>query len=270
MTTLPRREFLMLAKTYQPTKMTVGGWYVSEKLDGTRVFWDGGISRGLSTVEIPWANVVNPKTGRMKRRIKPEASGLWSMYGNPISAPDWFLNLLPCMPLDGKIWAGRGNKELCQAICSGEGSDDDWKEAEFAVFSTPPVEKMFEDGEIRNANMKLKMLKLNFDLWLYKYDTGILDDWFHLSTESGKVTFDIELAVLRDSIPSEGSVYLLQQKRLPYGVKEASQAVEDELDRVLTRGGTGLILRSGESTWEPRRVSTVLKYISTQHTKRGT
>ena len=265
MVNLPRREFLMLAKTYQPKKMTVGGWYVSEKLDGTRVFWDGGISRDLPTIEVPWANVVNPKTGRMKRRIRPEATGLWTMYGNPINAPDWFLNLLPCMPLDGKLWAGYGNLQLCRSLCSGGGSDTDWKEVEFAAFSTPPIEKMFEDGEIRNANMKLKLTKLNFDLWLHRYDQGILDDWFHLSTKSGKVTFDIELAVLRDAIPSEGNVYLLQQKRLPYGVKEAAQAVEDELDRVLTKGGNGLIIRDPDSVWEPHRVDTVLKYA-----KRGT
>jgi ATP-dependent DNA ligase len=55
-------------------------------------------------------------------------------------------------------------------------------------------------------------------------------------------------------------VYLLQQKRLPYGVKEAAQAVEDELDRVLTKGGNGLIIRDPDSVWEPHRVDTVLKY----------
>lgn len=260
MTNLPRREFLMLAKTYQPEKITVGGWYISEKLDGTRVFWDGGISRSLPTIEIPWANVVDPKTGKMKRKIKSRATGLWSKYGNPIIAPDWFLNLLPCMPLDGEIWAGRGNFQLCRSICAGNTPGGAWDKAEFAVFSSPPIDKIFGDGEIKNANMKMKLLKINFDVWLHKYDPSILEDWYHLTTETGKITFDAELAILRDAIPSEGRVYLLQQKRLPFNVKEAEQAVEKELERILELGGEGVIIRNPDGCWEPKRVGTVLKY----------
>lgn len=257
---LPRREFLMLAKTYQPKKMTVGGWYISEKLDGMRVFWDGGISRGFPTLEVPWANVVDPKTGRMKRKIKPEATGLWSRYGNPIIAPDWFLNLLPCMPLDGEIWAGRGNFQLCRSICAGDTPGENWDKAEFAVFSSPPIDKVFGDGEIRNSNMKLKLLKINFDMWLHKSDPSVLEDWYHLTSETGKITFDVELAILRDEIPSEGRIYLHQQKRLPFNVKEAAQAVEKELSHVLKLGGEGIIIRDPDSSWEPKRVSTILKY----------
>jgi len=250
----------MSPKRYQSWKGTVGGWYVSEKLDGTRVFWDGGISRGSPTIEVPWANVVDPKTGRLKLRVKSEATGLWSKYGNPVVAADWFLNLLPCMPLDGVIWAGRGNSKLCQSICTGDVSGGDWDQAEFAVFSCPPVDKIFSDGEIRNANTRLKLLKINFDVWLHRYDPSILEDWYHLTTEAGEVTFDTELAILRDAISSEGRVYLLQQKRLPFNVKEAKAAVENELARILTLGGRGIIIRDPDGTWEPRRVDTLLKY----------
>ena len=260
MTNLPRREFLMLAKTYNPKKHTVGGYYISEKLDGIRVFWDGGISRGLPTLEIPWANVVDPKTGKMKRKIKPESTGLWSRYGNSILAPDWFLNLLPCMPLDGEIWAGRGNFQLCRSICAGDTLGPDWDKAEFAVFSSPPIDKIFGDGEIKNANMRLKILKINFDLWVHKCDPVILKDWFHLSTVKDKITFDVELAVLREAIPSEGRIYLLRQKRLPCNVNEAAQAVEKELTRVMGLGGEGVIIRDPEAMWEPKRVRGLLKY----------
>ena len=37
---MARREFLQLAKTYSPDKNKIGGWCVSEKLDGTRCFWE--------------------------------------------------------------------------------------------------------------------------------------------------------------------------------------------------------------------------------------
>lgn len=261
MASLPRREFLMLAKTYQPNKMTVGGWYVSEKLDGTRVFWDGGITRGVQTVEVPWANIIDLKTGRMKRKIKPVATGLWSRYGNPIMAPDWFLNLLPCMPLDGEIWAGRGNFQLCRSICAGDSPGPDWDKAEFAVFSSPPIDQVFRDGEIRNSNMHLRIVKLNFDLWVQKYSPSVLSDWYCLSSEGSEaITFETELAILRDKIPSEGKVYLHRQTKLPYGVKDASIAVEKELEKIIHLGGEGIIIRDPEASWEPKRLSSVLKY----------
>ncbi len=260
MTSSPRREFLMLAKTYNPKKHTVGGHYISEQLDGTRVFWDGGISRGTPTLEIPWANVIDPKTGKMKRKIKPESTGLWSRYGNPIIAPDWFLNLLPCLPLDGEIWAGRGNFQLCRSICAGDTPGPSWDKAEFAVFSSPPIDKIFGDGEIRTTHMKAKFLRVNFDIWLNKCSPEILSDWFHLSAAEGKITFDTELAALREAIPSEGRIYLLRQKRLPYNVKEAEQAVEKELARIMHLGGEGVIIRDPDAVWEPRRVTGFLKY----------
>ncbi len=44
---MPRRELLQLAHTYKPDKHKIAGWYISEKLDGTRCFWDGGLTSGL-------------------------------------------------------------------------------------------------------------------------------------------------------------------------------------------------------------------------------
>ena len=72
------REFLMLAKPYQNDKVI--GWFLSEKLDGMRAFWDGGVTRGKYGP--PWNN----------QNIK--ATGLWSRYAKVIHAPDWFLDLL--------------------------------------------------------------------------------------------------------------------------------------------------------------------------------
>ena len=60
---MARREFLQLADHYNPHKHNVAGWFVSEKLDGQRCFWDGGISRGLPTEQVPWASIIDPKTG---------------------------------------------------------------------------------------------------------------------------------------------------------------------------------------------------------------
>ncbi len=91
-----RREFLQLAEPLVLAKrdrkgnlaFKVGGKFLSEKLDGTRCFWDGGVSRDLPTDSVPWASILDPKTGKKKAKIKPLATGLWSRYGNPIMAPD--------------------------------------------------------------------------------------------------------------------------------------------------------------------------------------
>ena len=105
---MARREFLQLAQTYKPGKSDIGGWFISEKLDGTRCLWDGGASRGLRTEDVPYASVIDPKTGNRKGKVKTFATGLWSRYGNPVVCPDWFLDSLPACPLDGELWAGAG------------------------------------------------------------------------------------------------------------------------------------------------------------------
>lgn len=260
MPNLPRREFLMLAKKYRPDKDTVGGWYISEKLDGTRVFWDGGLSRGCPTIEVPYANVTDPKTGKLKKKIKPEATGLWTRYGNPVIAPDWFLNQLPAMPLDGEIWAGRGNFQLCRSICAGDTPGPDWDKAEFAVFGSPPLNMVFSKGTIKNANMKMNLLYINVELWIRRRDPGLLEDYVCLESDGDKIPFDYELTTLNDALPSNGVVYLHKQKKLPLNVKEAHQAVERELLAVLKRGGEGVMLRDPDSAWIPKRVPTLLKY----------
>ncbi len=55
-----RRELLQLAHNYKPDKHKIAGWYISEKLDGTRCFWDGGLSRDVPTDQVPWASITDP------------------------------------------------------------------------------------------------------------------------------------------------------------------------------------------------------------------
>jgi len=257
---LPRRDFLMLAKTYNPEKHQVGGFYLSEKLDGTRVFWDGGLSRGQPTESVPYANVLDPKTGGRKKKIKPMATGLWSRYGNPIIAPDWFLNQLPAIPLDGEVWAGRGNFQLARSICSGDTAGADWYKAEFAIFGCPPIDVIFKDGSIRGPNQTLDLLYANFELWVNKCQPAVLEDFLCLRASKKAVPFEQELLTLRDAVPSEGRIYLHLQRKLPEDEELARQTVNRELDRILAAGGEGVVLRDPTSSWQPSRCGTLLKY----------
>src|SRR5690348_4396294 len=115
-----KREFLMLAHKYQP-KIDICGWYCSEKLDGIRAFWDGGISRGLPCREVPYANVT-----KHNRYLNEQiATGLWTRYGQAIQAPAWFLDKLPPVMMDGECWSGYGKFERTMSITRDLVPNDD-------------------------------------------------------------------------------------------------------------------------------------------------
>jgi DNA ligase 1 len=253
-----RREFLQLAKVYNPDKHNPAGWYISEKLDGTRAMWDGGVTRGMDTRVVPWANITHPKTGKPKDKIHPVATGLWSRYGNPIMAPDWFLNALPCCPLDGELWAGRGNFQLCRSIVSRDVPDEgEWHKISFAVFSSPRVVDLFKPGLIKNANM-VKEIAPSFADWLLHHAKARFDADFH---HFQGTTFAGELAFLSDSLDTQNDhVYLERHLQLPSDGVSAYRAAESFLSRVLDMKGEGIMLRAPDSTWTPKRVTTLLKY----------
>lgn len=268
-----KREFLQLADKFDSKKHSVAGWFISEKLDGTRCFWDGGLSRGLPTESIPWASITDPKTGKKKGKIKPVATGLWSRYGNPIMAPDWWLNQLPCCPLDGELWAGRGNFQLCRSICGGDDPDPRFDKIVYAVYSCPPLDSVFATGEIKNANMVRLMDRDTIEQWIrrrLKEDpergTGVpvpkrylADDFRFLLSNA---TFWDELEFLNTALDNgEGSVcYLHKQVRLIDIPWEASNQIEAFLQGVLDQGGEGVVIRNPQATWTPKRHKGLLKY----------
>jgi len=224
---MAKREFLQLADHYDPHRHDVAGWFISEKLDGQRCFWDGGLTRGLPTEQVPWASVTDPKTGQRKAKIKPVSTGLWSRYGNPIMAPDWWLNQLPCCPLDGELWSGRGKFQLCRSICGGDTPDERFDKIVFAVYSTPPLGAVFATGEIKNANMVCHVDYLTIEAWIRqrlnsrgsRFDglpvpkRCLGDDFRFLTAEQ---TFGKELAVLNEALENtDNSVcYLHPQTKL--------------------------------------------------------
>lgn len=248
-----RREFLQLAKTYDPQKYDVSGFFISEKLDGTRCFWDGGITRGLPTTSVPWASVTHPKTGLRKSKIKPISTGLWSRYGNPIMAPDWWLNQLPCCFLDGELWAGRGQFQLNRSIVAGDEPDPRFDQIVFAVYSSPAFDRVFGTGEIKNSNFIA-----NFDLESM-YAWVDQNSKIELQLINSKATFEQELKFLNEALDNgSGSVYLHKQIRLPDS--NVDETINRYLDDVVEGGGEGVIIRNPESIWTPKRVKDVLKY----------
>lgn len=255
-----RREFLQLADTYNPAKHDVSGFYISEKLDGTRSLWDGGITRGMKTKDVPWANIIDPKTGETKGKFKPISTGLWSRYGNPIMAPDSFLNHLPCCPLDGELWAGRGKFQLCRSICGGDEPDSRFDKIGYAVYSTPALAHVFQTGEIKNANMHLQVSREAIEKFvLARMNKSALASEF--SHTIGGSTFEDELVFLRGALETQNdNVFLHAQTKLPNGREAAAEAVEEFLAKVLDKGGEGVVIRDPKAIWTPKRHKGLLKY----------
>jgi DNA ligase-1 len=88
------------------------GWWMSEKLDGVRAYWDG--------------------------------AKFLSRLGNVLHAPDWFVAGLPGEPLDGELWIGRKAFQRTTSIVRRQDKSDHWREVRFVVFDAPAHPGDFE------------------------------------------------------------------------------------------------------------------------------
>lgn len=98
---------LALANVYDGNAgIDLADYWVSEKLDGVRGYWDG------------------------KR--------LLTRSGNVIPAPAWFTTGWPDETLDGELWAGRGRFAHASATVRTQTPDDDaWRQMRFMAFDLP-------------------------------------------------------------------------------------------------------------------------------------
>lgn len=97
---------LLLANDYDDAEVDVSRYWVSEKYDGVRAYWDG--------------------------------NHLVTRAGNTIHAPEWFTRNWPTEPLDGELWAGRGQFEQVTATVRDlEPNDRAWRHIRFMVFDLP-------------------------------------------------------------------------------------------------------------------------------------
>lgn len=231
------REFLMLAKVFDPAKHNIAGWYASEKLDGQRAFWDGGVSRGKPTEQVPWAN--------LDRKIRPVATGLWSRYGNVIVAPDWWLDKLPeRVFLDGELYCG--NLQTLRTIVSTDiPSEHRWKEVSYLVFDSPGL-GVFQSGKINNPNFTRE---ISFN--------DCVDYLGKLELPDARQLRDIAPELIK----GYRGKYLkgLEQVILPSTESVARDKLYEMLNGVVTAGGEGVMLRDPRSFWSPKRIHTLLK-----------
>lgn len=104
---------LMLAHAWR-SDLPLQDYWVSEKLDGVRGYWNGRqlISRG----------------------------------GQVIAAPGWFTQGWPAMAMDGELWAGRGQFSHAQSTTAQTQPDDAaWRRMQFMVFDLPAAPGSFDE-----------------------------------------------------------------------------------------------------------------------------
>ena len=96
---------LLLANVYRPG-MRLADYWVSEKYDGVRGYWDGHTLR--------------------------------TRGGETVATPAWFTANWPDTPMDGELWAGRGRFSHAQSTVRQQQPDDAaWREMRFMVFDLP-------------------------------------------------------------------------------------------------------------------------------------
>lgn len=97
---------LMLANVYRPGVTPLADYWISEKYDGVRGYWDG--------------------------------QSLLTRGGERIAAPAWFTAGWPAVPLDGELWAGRGRfSHAVSTVRQQTPVDAAWREIRFMVFDLP-------------------------------------------------------------------------------------------------------------------------------------
>jgi len=233
-----KKEFLMLAQVLDPAKHYLGGAFISQKLDGVRAIWDGGLSRGRMASEVPYANTYKDK--------KPQkATGLWSRTGKVIAAPDWFLDKLPKFPLDGELWMGYHSFQQLTSCVNSETPDDRWRLVEYKIFDSPSWSALFAQRVVKVRNDYSFMVQS--PPWAFNMSQGVKDHW----------TFELVQKYLRQKL-GDDQVTLLEQTKLPPA--GFMTAVDKFTKRVLEQGGEGSIIRYGHSIWTPERSWNLLKY----------
>ena len=104
---------LLLANVYRPG-MALADYWVSEKYDGVRGYWDGHTLR--------------------------------TRGGETVAAPAWFTAGWPTTPMDGELWAGRGRFAHAQSTTRQQQPDDAaWRQMRFMVFDLPAHGGVFDE-----------------------------------------------------------------------------------------------------------------------------
>jgi len=105
---------LMTATSWDFDTMEPTGWYMNEKYDGMRLYWNG--------------------------------SDFFTRQGKKVNVPDFIQSQMPGFSLDGELWTQYGLYQEASGLCLGKGNEEKWKKAVYWVFDAPDIgDKPYED-----------------------------------------------------------------------------------------------------------------------------
>lgn len=112
----PAEPPVMLAELWEETcPIDPTGYWMSEKLDGIRAYWDG--------------------------------KQLISRLGNVFAAPEWFTECFPDVPLDGELFMGRGMFNETSSIVKKQRPHRGWRYLVYFVFDLPKSKATYESRQ---------------------------------------------------------------------------------------------------------------------------
>lgn len=167
-----------LAETYAG-QIDLADYWVSEKYDGVRGYWDG--------------------------------EQLLTRGGLRINAPDWFTAGWPQTAMDGELWAGYGNFARVSGIVRSDNAPDtDWRSVRYYVFDLPDNDQ----------------------------------------------PFDARVSAIRRTVAAIDQPWVRAVEQFKVA---DSPALDSALDRVVARGGEGLMLHRGGARYAAGRSDDLLK-----------
>lgn len=156
-----------------PGHLDLSKYWVSEKYDGVRGYWDG--------------------------------HALWTRGGKRIAVPAWFTEGWPATRLDGELWAGYDGFEHASATVRSAPADDDaWHQLRYLVFDQPG----------------------------------------HAGS------FDTRVPAIRTVVAAIGQPWVVTVQQ--FHVRDEAE-LRAALQRVLDKGGEGLVLHRGDAPWRAGR-----------------
>jgi DNA ligase-1 len=112
---------LWLANPYQGNE-ELSDYWVSEKFDGIRGYWDG--------------------------------RQLLSRSGKTLNPPTWFVQAWPTQPFEGELWAGLGQfEQAASVIQQKQAPDSSWRAMRFMVFDANTSPQAFTDRIVRYQSL---------------------------------------------------------------------------------------------------------------------
>lgn len=140
----------MLPKVYR-AETDICGWWMSEKLDGVRAYWDG--------------------------------ETLYSKNGVPFSPPAEFTADWPPFPMEGELWGGRGTFEYTLSAVLQQQEHAGWLDLKYAIFDVPEVQENFR-FRLKEAE---KWIARHHPQYMFMIPQISVEDTAHLSHQLDKV-----------------------------------------------------------------------------------